>query len=99
MFTQGKWVYSGNTTINKKDPIFYHASVICGGKRVARVAGIGENETMANARLIAAAPELLEACKHGAMSSHHPACSHGKSGDGNTCECHVKKCQDAIDKA
>ncbi len=39
---------------------------------------------------------LLEACKHGAMSIHHPACSHGKRGDGNTCECPVKKCQQAI---
>ena len=42
---------------------------------------------------------LLAACKHGAMSSHHPACSHGKRGDGNTCECHVKKCQQAVAKA
>jgi len=50
-------------------------------------------------KLNAAAPDLLEACKHGAMSIHHPACSHGKRGDGNTCECHVKKCQDAIEKA
>ena len=44
-------------------------------------------------------PELLEACKHGAMSSHHQSCSHGKRGDGNTCECHIKKCQDAVAKA
>ena len=43
--------------------------------------------------------DLLEACRHGAMSSHHPACSHGKQGDGNTCECHVGKCQQAIAKA
>ncbi len=44
-------------------------------------------------------PELLDACKHGAMSIHHPACSHGKRGDGNTCECHVAKCQKALTKA
>ncbi|KKM24327.1 hypothetical protein LCGC14_1606140 [marine sediment metagenome] len=56
-------------------------------------------QAQANANLIAAAPDLLEACEHGAMSIHHPTCSHGKRGDGNTCECHVKKCQDAIEKA
>jgi len=56
-------------------------------------------EADANARLIAAAPDLLEACTHGAMSNHHSACSHGKRGDGNTCECHVGKCQKAIAKA
>ena len=39
---------------------------------------------------------LLAACEHGAMSIHHPACTHGKSGAGNTCECHVQKCFDAI---
>ena len=44
-------------------------------------------------------PELLAACEHGAMSSHHPACSHGKEGDGNTCECHVGKCKAAFEKA
>ena len=43
--------------------------------------------------------DLLEACEHGAMSNHHPSCTHGKRGDGNTCECHVKKCQQAIAKA
>ena len=42
---------------------------------------------------------LLEACEHGARSNHHPACSQGKSGDGNTCECHVGKCQQAMAKA
>lgn len=33
------------------------------------------------------------------MSTHHPACSHGKRGDGNTCECHVGKCLKAINEA
>ncbi len=56
-------------------------------------------EIGARAHLIAATPELLEACRHGAMSIHHPSCSHGKSGDGNTCNCHVGKCQEAIAKA
>lgn len=61
--TSREWIYAGNTTINRADPIFYHANVICGGKRVARVAGIGEDEAMAYAHLIAAAPDLLDACK------------------------------------
>ena len=43
--------------------------------------------------------DLLKACKHGAMSIHHPSCSHGKRGAGDTCECHVGKCQQAITKA
>lgn len=60
---KGKWIYAGNTTMSIKDPIFYHANVICGGKRVAMVAGIGVNEAMANAHLIAAAPDLLLALK------------------------------------
>ena len=61
--TKRPWKYAGNTTISKTDPIFHYASVICGGKRIARVTGIGESEAMANACLIAAAPELLKACK------------------------------------
>ena len=58
--TKGSWIYTGNTTISRTDPIFHYASVICGGKRVARATGIGESEAMANARLIATAPDLLE---------------------------------------
>jgi len=55
--------------------------------------------SLEDAQLIAAAPKLLAACEHGAMSCHHPSCSHGKMADGNTCECHVKKCQEAIANA
>ncbi len=55
MITQGKWTYSGNTTINRNDPVFCWANVVCGGRRVARAAGIGEEEAMSNARLIAEA--------------------------------------------
>ena len=96
--TKGTWIVK-ETLRSITDPIFYHTSIVCGGKRIARASGIGIDEAEANARLIAAAPDLLEACRHGAISIHHPACSHGKKGDGNTCECHVKKCQQAIKKA
>ena len=58
-----------------------------------------QGDSKSDAHAISAVKELLAACKHGAMSCHHPACTHGKRGDGNTCECHVKKCQDAIAKA
>ena len=93
--TQGKWevIECGNDFIIQP---------FKGSKSIAEVHNHrdkGDAEAEANARLIAAAPDLLAACRHGAMSSHHPSCSHGKRGDGNTCECHVKKCQDAVKKA
>ncbi|KKN16742.1 hypothetical protein LCGC14_0972790 [marine sediment metagenome] len=81
-------------------------SVIIGGMKHPTVIAVLETQPLKitpeiehRAKLIAAAPDLLAAVQHGAMSNHHPACSHGKRGDGNTCECHVKKCQDAIAKA
>jgi hypothetical protein len=52
----------------------------------------------ANAGLIAAAPKLLAACEHAAMSIHHPACKAPK-GHPNKCTCHVGKAHDAIAKA
>lgn len=51
-------------------------------------------------RLLAAAPDLLEACEHGAKSYHHPACRAAKGRDfGTRCDCHVAKCRAAIAKA
>ncbi len=61
--TKRPWTYAGKTTVSKTDPAFYHANVICGGKRVARVSGVSKGEAMTFAFLIAAAPELLEACE------------------------------------
>lgn len=46
-----------------RDPIFYHTDVISGGTRVARVAGIGEEESREHAHLIASAPKMLSALK------------------------------------
>jgi len=60
--TKGKWL-TNQATLNIKDPTFYKSDVMCGGIRVAQVAGIGEDCANANAKLIAAAPDLLEACK------------------------------------
>ena len=91
--TKGKWEFNGRDIIVGQN---------IGQQRICTLVEHRDEyraEDEANARLIAAAPDLLEACKHGAMSSHHSACSHGKRGDGNTCECHVGKCQKAIEKA
>jgi len=58
-------------------------------------------ERIANARLIAACPDLLEACKHAANSEHHPACkAHGEYSANPElyCTCHVQKALAAITK-
>jgi len=48
---------------SKEDPTFWHVDVISGGLRVARVSGVGKDRALANAQLIATAPDLLEAIK------------------------------------
>ena len=58
-----------------------------------------DEEVEANARLIAAATELLEACEAAARSCHHPTCSWGKTGAGTICNCHVKMAKAAVTKA
>lgn len=58
--TPGPWE-SKSAWLNPKDPMFYKADVVCGGIRIAQVAGVGEEAANANARLISAAPKLLEA--------------------------------------
>ena len=50
-------------------------------------------------RLMKAAPELLEACKHAAHSYHHPACKCRGEYSANPelyCTCHVQKAHAAI---
>ena len=61
-YTKGKWK-AEIARLNPRDPMFYKADVICGGIRIAHVAGVGEEAANANALLIAAAPKLLKACK------------------------------------
>jgi hypothetical protein len=61
-YTTGKWT-AKPARLNPKDPMFYKADVISGGIRIAQVAGVGEENSNANANLISAAPELLTACK------------------------------------
>lgn len=61
--TPGPWEVLENTTpgygyhVNAPSPVGYDVAIVCQHNR-----GIGETE-YANARLIAAAPELLEACR------------------------------------
>ena len=62
--TPGPW-NEGRGRINEKDPAFYRVDVLNSSKtiRVAIASGVGQDVAEANARLIAAAPELLEAAK------------------------------------
>lgn len=71
------------------------ALVVCSGD-------ISEDEAEANGRLYAAAPELLAACEHAAVSYHHPACK--AKGEYSSrpdlyCTCHVQKARAAIARA
>ena len=63
--TQGEWESVGIAVKNKRDEMFYHTDIICNGTiRIAKSSGISGNLALANARLIAAAPDLLAACEH-----------------------------------
>ena len=57
--------------------------------------GISDEEAQANARLIAAAPDLLAACEWTAKGEHHSAC---KAQKGHKCNCYVGASQAAIEK-
>ena len=56
---------------SKEDPTFWHVDVISGGLRVARVSGVGKDRALANAQLIATAPDLLAAIKKVLTTSQH----------------------------
>ncbi len=62
--TKGIWKSTGVAVQDASDPVFYHTDIICNDTiRVAKSSGVGKELALANARLIAAAPELLAACK------------------------------------
>ena len=77
--TPGPWMY-GALSVSRKDwrklqPIGETAYGICGATLVVAISGFGnatKPEDEANARLIAAAPELLEALKHARSQMQHP---------------------------
>jgi hypothetical protein len=57
------WHIASKPFKSQKDPMFSYCGIVGGGKIVARAVGVGNDEAFANAKLIASAPELLEACK------------------------------------
>jgi hypothetical protein len=105
--TPGPWVFSaidsteGFLVVEKARPKSLVATVC---KRNGCGWACPHEEPWANARLIAAAPDLLEACKAAERSPHHPACPIA-TGKGQTtithddCTCHVGKARVAIAKA
>lgn len=92
--TPGPWKVSDSKTriIAGQFTIFLGASL-----------GAFPEEWHANAYLIAASPDLFEACKWAARSAHHPTCPIA-TGKGQTqmnrddCTCHVKAARAAIAK-
>lgn len=60
MLTEGKWLSKRVAHKEKRDHLFSHVDVICGGVRIAVVSGIGEENALANAEVIAAAPEMAD---------------------------------------
>ena len=68
--TAGPWKYHDDDTQGGFYGQYYVTSPATGGRVVARIQGIG-SETAANTRLIAAAPELLVACKQAMTIMDH----------------------------
>ena len=81
--TKGNWETAGVARKDVLDPAFYHVDVLCNDTiRVAKSSGVGEENALANARLIAAAPDLLAACKawlkvESEMSANNPCPDYG----------------------
>ncbi len=62
--TKGKWETAGVARKDVLDPAFYHVDIICNETiRVAKSSGVGEENALANARLIALAPNSLKVCE------------------------------------
>lgn len=75
---------------------------------IAKIEFVNNNaESLANARLIAAAPELLEACKLATKQDHHPNCktvcwksaTKDRCDIGTNCDCFVGVCRKVIAEA
>ena len=61
-YTEGKWESVAKAVRDSRDNVFSYTDVLCNDTiRVARSSGVGKELALGNARLIAAAPDLLEA--------------------------------------
>lgn len=67
-----------------------------GGRTLADVYG-EEEQAQADARLMAAAPTLLDACRVALRTSHAPECA--RHDGGTLCDCHLAVLHHAIGEA
>lgn len=74
-FTPGPWELCGDGKAiqNIIDPIFYKVGIKHRGIRVAEAHGVGEEETEANAHLIAACPTMYDFIKQEAEQGNKKA--------------------------
>ncbi len=94
-YTKGKWESVETAVRNRRDGVFYHTDVLCNDTiRVARSSGAGKELALSNARLIAAAPELLEACR-AVVKGFECECIKDQA----PVPCEICQCQAAIEKA
>jgi hypothetical protein len=100
MYTKGKWT-AKKLEQNHHDYDNWQTFTIRADDNVC-LAVVGEvdrshsEDNKANARLIAAAPELLEACEWAAKGEHHSACIHHKNY--LKCDCSVGAAQRQINE-
>ena len=107
-FQEGDKERRGSSTVHKaSDKEFTIAHVTCESLNVAQ-----REEDIANARLIAVAPELLAACEQSlSLSQHADGCrwwnipvttmndsERSQAEQREACNCHLKACRDAIAK-
>jgi len=92
--TKGPWAIDGGT--NKKGDLFiWKAGEYYGGHAIATIHGEIQEDVKANARLIAAAPDLLAACK-GILIYAHEIAERADIDDGHAFWAYIADAADAI---